>query len=473
MKRLAIIALAACGGAVKLPPPSYSAVPPPPDPAAEQPAESGPYHDPDHARGALPSTAQRKDELASLRDHLDRMYAHRQDKLARAGLDEDKLFGDAEDALIAAKTWAAYDEVLYDLLAKLHDDHLTYHPPKEAAPRRGYTSYRLGLTTVLADDHLLVASVDPGSAVAAAGVAPGDDVIAIDGRATLSVLTHEIDRRVWSRPEGPKVAFARTWTSVLVPVGDPPRARRIRVRKRVDGTKVEIELTPHAVDKQEHPRITHSTQRGVDIVTIRSLDGNDERAKEIDDALAAVRGSAALVLDLRADRGGVDKVGYRVVGALAEGTPSLGSYRVLVSPETAARRPKWKHLVAGTDGFSPAQPIDAPGQPAGGGFHGKLAVVVDAGCASTCEVIAAALRADLHAVIVGATTGGSSGAPVEITLPVSHGKVAIPTWELTSAEGKPIEGDGVKPDVDAEHTPEALAQGVDAPLAAAIDRVKP
>src|SRR5206468_12474898 len=144
-------------------------------------------------------------------------------------------------------------------------------------------------------------------------------------------------------------------------------------------------------------------------------------------ALATARASKGIVLDLRGDRGGIDIVGYRVVADLVEGTAQLGTYRVLAAEETLARRPKWKDFVAGPDGWTAPMPLTVAGLPAGQGFHGKIAVVVDAGCASTCEIVAAALRADLHAVIVGEVTAGGSGAPVEVTLPASRGNLSIPT----------------------------------------------
>jgi C-terminal processing protease CtpA/Prc len=114
--------------------------------------------------------------------------------------------------------------------------------------------------------------------------------------------------------------------------------------------------------------------------------------------------------------------------------------------------------------------VDA--QPAGKGFHGPVAVIVDAGCVSTCELLAAALRADVGAVIVGEVTGGSSGAPVPVELPVSHGKVNVPTWNMNAADGKPVESDGVVPDVTAVATADALAAGDDLPLHAAVDLVR-
>jgi C-terminal processing protease CtpA/Prc len=439
---------------------------PPPQRAA------GPYHDPDLARGPLPGEAARRTELALVRDHLDRMYAHRAEKIARYHLDEAQLFADAERRLVAARTWAQIDAALYGVLVPFHDGHLSYHPPPTAAPARGYASFHLGLETVLAGDHLLVASIEPGTDVARAGVAPGDEVIAIDGKPVADALAAAVDGRAWSRPESAKTTWAGTWTHALYPLGDPPRARRIDVATR-DGRKLSVAIAPREAPKQKKPPVTTAQVGQVTVITIPSLEGNRDKATAIDEALAGARGAAALVLDLRGDRGGVDFIGQRLVADLAEGHAPLATYRVLVAPETLARRPRWKELTAEPDGFSPPQPLAVDAQPANQGFHGKLAVVIDAGCVSTCEMIAAALRADLHATLVGETTGGSSGAPVEVALPASHGKLAIPTWNLVAADGKPIEGDGVVPDVPVVATPDALAAGIDLPLQTAIDRVKP
>ena len=439
---------------------------PPPHRAA------GPYHDPDLARGPLPGEAARRAELALVRDQLDRMYAHRADKIARYHLDEAQLFGEAERRLVAARTWAEYDAALYGVLVPFHDGHLSYHPPPTAAPARGYTSFHLGLETVLAGDRLLVASIEKDSDVARAGVAAGDEVIAVDGKPIADVLAATIDGRAWSRPESAKAGWSRTWTHALYPVGEPPRARRIDVQTR-DGRKLAVAITPREAPKQKRPPVIVDHAGQVTTITIRSLEGNHDKARAIDDALEAARSAPALVLDLRGDRGGVDFIGERLVADLAEGRAPLATYRVRVAPETLARRPRWKDLVAEPDGFSPPQQLAVDAQPAGHGFHGKLAVLIDAGCVSTCEMIAAALRADLHATLVGETTGGSSGAPVEVALPASRGKLAIPTWNLVSADGKPIEGDGVVPDVPVVATPDALAAGIDLPLQTAIDRVKP
>jgi len=396
-----------------------------------------------------------------VRRNLDAMYAHRLEKEQRYSLDEDALFGRAEDRVLAATTWAAYDAAIYDTLAAFHDGHLTYHPPQTAAPARGYTSFRLGLTTVLAKDHLLVATSE------LAGVAPGDEVIAIDGKPTADVLRGTVDGRAWSRPEAAKTAFAKTWTSVLYPKGDPPRARSIQVRDR-SGAEHDVAITPREATGK-HEVVGVRDDGGIAVVTIKSLEGGKARAQAIDETLAKARAAKAIVLDLRGDRGGIDVVGYRIVAGLAAGKALLAHVRVLAAPETIARRPRWKHLVPGPDGWA-SEDLTVDAQPQR--YAGKLAVVIDAGCVSTCEVVAAALRADAGALLVGETTGGSSGAPVAVTLPTSHASIAIPTWELTSAEGKPVEGDGVVPDVEVVPTPDALAAGTDLPLQTALDRLR-
>lgn len=456
MKALLWLAVCACGST-----PARPAWPPPrkADPPAKE--ATGPAHDPDRKRGALPDEATRKRELSIIQRNLHAMYAHREEKEKRYSIDEDAVFGRAEDRILASKTWMGYDAALYDLLAAFHDSHLTYHPPEAAAPARGYTSFRLGLTTVLAKDHLLVATSE------LAGVSAGDEVIAIDGQPVSDILQTSIGGRAVSRPESAMTSFAKTWTSVLYPKGDAPRARKIRVRDR-SGAEHDIAITPHEATGK-HEVVGVRDEGGVAVVSIKSLEGGKARAKAIDETLAKARSAKAIVIDLRGDRGGVDIVGYRIVAGLAAGKAPLAHVRILAPPETIARRPAWNRLVVGSDGWASEDlTVDGLDKP----YTGKVAVLVDAGCVSTCEVVAAALRADVHAVLVGETTGGSSGAPVSVTLPTSRGSIEIPTWDLTSAEGKPIEGDGVVPDVEVVATPDALAAGTDLPLKTALDRLR-
>ena len=166
------------------------------------------------------------------------MYAHRKDKEARYGIDEDALFGKAEDRLLAATTWEQYDAAIYGALAAFHDSHLTYHPPPTAAPARGYTSFRLGLTTVLA--HGPPARRDERAPRRRARRRGDRD------------RRHAGRRRAARGRRGPCGVAARGGEGRVredvderpVPKGDPPRARRIRTRDRA-GTEHDIAIAPH------------------------------------------------------------------------------------------------------------------------------------------------------------------------------------------------------------------------------------
>jgi C-terminal processing protease CtpA/Prc len=466
---LVALVLPACGGASS--PATQTTVPVSPNPSAPvTPTSSGPSHDPDHLRGTLPDADQRRAVLSKVRTDLDSVYAHRLDKERRYQIDESAAFADAERALLAATTWAAYDEAIYRLLARFHDGHLTYHPPITARPSAGWTGYSLGLDTVLAGDRLLVARVEPASTLASAGVAPGDEVVRIDGTPVADLLAREVSRRAWSRRESATTAWARTWTRVLYAKGEAPRTHQIAVAHRGDGAVVDVAVTPVEVPHEHHDAIEATTSGDLVTLQVRSLEAGRGTATEYDNALASARSAGRLVIDLRGVRGGVDRIGYRLVGGLAEGTPVMGTARILLSDATRAARAAWRDLPADADGFSRPYTVKTDGQPAGHGFHGKLAVVVDAACGSTCEVVAAALRSNLHAVIVGETTAGNTGAPIELDLP-NGGNIAIPTWKLSSADGHEIEDDGVIPDVVVVPSADALAAGHDAPFDAAVQRI--
>jgi C-terminal processing protease CtpA/Prc len=419
-------------------------------------------HDPDHRRGALPDAARRRAVIAAVRDDLDTVYAHRVAKLERYHLDEAALFATAEAALVAATTWAGYDVAIYDLLAHFHDGHLTYHPPSAARPATGWLSYHLGFDTALAGDHLLIAHVDGGE-LAAAGVAPGDEVTRIDGAPVADVLAKEVAQRAWSRSVAAAASWASSWTHVVYARGEAPRHRTLTIARRSDGTTLDVAVMPTEVAQQHRDPIAVDAAGDLVTLTVHSLGGGRASSDAIDAAMAVGRGAKQLVIDLRGVRGGTDQVGYRVVGDLVEGTAPIATVRVLLADRTRAARRAWRDLPAQADGFSAPTPLTVEGQPAGQGFHGRLAVVVDATCASTCEVVAAALRADLHAVLVGEVTAGNSGAPIELALP-RGGDIAIPTWNLMSAEGHAIEDDGVTPDLIVVPTADALASGHDAAL---------
>jgi carboxyl-terminal processing protease len=79
-------------------------------------------------------------------------------------------------------------------------------------------------------------------------------------------------------------------------------------------------------------------------------------------------------------------------------------------------------------------------------FSGRVYVLSGRGVFSSNESFIAAMRELPRGVIVGDTTGGATANPAPTTY-LSGWKVWVSTWYATTADGEPIEGRGIAPDV--------------------------
>jgi carboxyl-terminal processing protease len=103
-------------------------------------------------------------------------------------------------------------------------------------------------------------------------------------------------------------------------------------------------------------------------------------------------------------------------------------------------------------------------------FTGKLAILTDAGCYSACEDFVMPFKVTHRALIVGQTTGGSTGNATMIDLGQGM-MVMVGVKRVSFPDGSPLEGVGIKPDVEVEPTVEDLRAGKDTVLEAARERL--
>lgn len=101
-------------------------------------------------------------------------------------------------------------------------------------------------------------------------------------------------------------------------------------------------------------------------------------------------------------------------------------------------------------------------------YTGRLIVLTDSDCASSCEDFVMPLKASHRATIVGDRTYGSSGQPItrkisdDITYRVSAKRMFF-------ADGAPFEGVGIAPDVKVVPTPKQIRANEDPVLVKALD----
>jgi C-terminal processing protease CtpA/Prc len=171
--------------------------------------------------------------------------------------------------------------------------------------------------------------------------------------------------------------------------------------------------------------------RRIGIVSVPSFYLRATRSASADLRRACIqlraRGAEVLILDLRGNGGGVQREAARAFGVLAGAEPIALQRRRDHEPEIVS---------------SPAQ-LEA--------WVGPIVTRVDAGTASVAELLAAALQDHGRALIIGQRTYGKGTGQtlVPLTSPrdASEGAVDVTDRRFYRIDGRPLQREGVTPDV--------------------------
>jgi len=88
-----------------------------------------------------------------------------------------------------------------------------------------------------------------------------------------------------------------------------------------------------------------------------------------------------------------------------------------------------------------------------------VVVIIDAGCASAGETLARDFRRYTDAYVIGSQSAGSSSSKRTWTFPSGIASLTIPVRSRWRSDGKPIEYNGIEPDVMVEAVPEEIQAG--------------
>lgn len=242
--------------------------------------------------------------------------------------------------------------------------------------------------------QVIVASVQKGTPAQAAGLMAGDRVISVDGvdLADATVLG------VTTALRGP------AGTTVTVTIQRDGEPLTLRVRR---GELVSDDVT------------VSSLKGGIVVVRVSAFTRGVGR--QVRDAVAAAPPGAGIVLDLRADPGGLITEAVEVASVFLDGGP-------VVSYQKRGQ---------------PVQVLDAV---AANVSADPLVVLVDGGTASAAEIVAAALQDRNRAVVVGSRTYGKGSVQEPTTL--SDGSaIELTVGRYLTPSGRSIDGVGVEPDI--------------------------
>jgi carboxyl-terminal processing protease len=258
----------------------------------------------------------------------------------------------------------------------------------------------VGLMVRRRGEDVVISDTISGSPAAQAGLQPGERLVAIDDTSVQGMELSKVTGRLRGPPE----------TSVNITVeGRDGRRRTVPIARAL--------VIPRAV--------VQSLGDGIAYVQLRLFNG----ASEAQVAAALRIAGKGLLLDLRHNEGGpIDSV-VAVAG-------------MLLDPGK---------LVARLEGRPGRSPEDLETRNVTGIYRRPIVVLVDRETESGAEMLAAALRADGGAKLVGTTTFGDDLIRTIIPLP-DGSAISLPTEHWLTPNGLQLAGKGLPPDVLVEAT---------------------
>ena len=171
------------------------------------------------------------------------------------------------------------------------------------------------------------------------------------------------------------------------------------------------------------------TEDGIGYLLINGWQENVD-AERLIGAIAEMMEQKALVIDVRSNTGGDERIAQRVASWFVEGSHVYAQHRIRTGP--------------GPDGFGAPQARQITGNDAV--YDRPVAVLVGPRVMSSNEAFVLMMKQARDAIIVGQKTYGSSGNPKPHDLG-NDVTIMLPSWQVLRPDGSCWEGEGIAPDV--------------------------
>jgi carboxyl-terminal processing protease len=389
-------------------------------------------------------------------DSFEYVFAAVRDKHWQAkpgGLDWQTVHDELRPAIEKATTMDATRAILNDMLGRLHETHFAIIPSDLYSDLNGSSGkgeITTGMDVRVAGSQVLVTSVEAGSSAAQQGVQPGWEILKI-GPMELAPVVEKLNetyaqstlrelvlcRAILSRLDG------AAGESITVEFLD---GRNQRVTKSLIQGKPKGALSQFGYLYPMHVWFDSSklANGSIGYVKFNMFLDPAHVMDRFGEAVEGCKTCRGFIIDLRGNPGGIGAMAMGMAGwFIDQPDQRLGT---LYMRDTTLK------FVVNPRVYT---------------FPGPLAILVDGASASTSEILAGGLKDLGRARIFGTRTAAAALPSVLEMLPNGDGfQYAIANY--ISEGGKPLEGLGVTPDVEAPITREALLSGKDPALDAAI-----
>ncbi|HOW69689.1 MAG TPA: S41 family peptidase [Phycisphaerae bacterium] len=376
-------------------------------------------------------TEKRLEVLESLWDNLNRIYP----ALEYKGIGGREWLEPAENRIRRARSDAEFYDVLLEQMARLNDTHtrIVSYPgqPKLAPPP-------LQLNQV--QGKVAVMRAHPSTELS-----PGDIITAIGGRPADRCLSDQL-RLVCNSTERGRIREA----CERLLCGEPGTTVTATV-EGADGVPRVVILRREPAPKFWQEPTLSSRELGGSVGYIRIAQWHGQVSgrgipEEFDRLLEQFKNLKGIIIDVRGNGGGDDRLADRVNGRLTD-KPVVSSIDF------------WRK--AGTTTYERTIGWVRPRGP--WTYRGRAAVLIDEASASACEHFVSGIEAMGHILLVGSPTNGAGGGPTSVTLPDGT-QLRISRALGLRANGVVFEGHGIPPHIVSTPTLDDLRTGRDAAL---------
>lgn len=343
------------------------------------------------------------------------------------------------------RTDAEFLELMQKMLKELPVSHLHISAP------RGTGQFGTGVRTYLIDGQAVVVGVPEGSDAQAKGIRIGD------------IILNPGDE---SGPLG-SVADLRLR-------GCDGRTRTVRVRRE-------------SHSQTERPSIrwrTFSVANGKRIGYIKAVRFDDDVAPLVDSAMAELRNTSGLIIDIRDNSGG-NMSFVRLSSYFAEGEHLVAALLTRYYLETQGSTPSAidpANLPKAKKTYTDEAVFDAMRSNAGAvgiysedlgenRYRGKVAVLINEETASAAEGFAWHIKLRTRSTLIGRKTAGALLGAEYFTLPGGW-RLGVPTHSGWGPDGKPVIDEPVLPHIETKWSLKDICTGTDPDMAKALETVQ-
>ena len=358
-----------------------------------------------------------------------------------------------------AKITEDYYRVLARFVAILRDGHTRLVAPKELNDRL----YAVApLTTRLVEGKVIITEVED-QALAAQGIVPGAELVAIDGRPVLEYAKAEVEPYVFGFTPQDRAAWIYGIELLRGPL-DKPLNLSFRLAESGAISSVVRRRTNRGGYFPETPIPAEFKMLPGNIAYLRVQEFVDDAAViTLRENIATVSKSNGLIIDIRLNGGGRDENMSAVLAILGnQPFPGLNwrSRDYIAAVRSWHQTPGWKRDTYGTQQFDSATH-----------YVGPVIVLTSGTTYSSAEQFVTGIRTMKRGTIVGEATGGSLSNPMVFQLP-GGGMGFIGSKDDYYPDGQLFNGIGIMPDVPVSPTIADIRAGRDRALEKAMEMLK-